>query len=169
MLRFSPVNNRFFNSWNHLYTWHKFGIDLGYLLRSKSLCFDMFPFETSLSKLDSISSRIQAICKKERISYLSKRGSAVKNLLSLQTKGSYDTHWYCCLVSKFQQHYFKLSNNLETDYFRFLNTHCSWQSSWEKLRIFVHFKGLIFFNSWHATGFVKKGMIYQVEFCFRID
>ena len=124
-----PQSNWFFNSWNHLYTWHKFGIDLGYLLRSKSLCFDMFPVETFPSKLDSISSRIQAICKKERISFLSKRDSANKTLLSLQTlqtEGSHDTHWYCCLVSKFQQHYFKLSNNFEPDYFRLLNTHCSW-------------------------------------------
>ena len=146
----------FFNSWNHLYTWHKFGIDLGYLLRSKSLCFDMFPVETFPSKLDSISSRIQAICKKERISFLSKRDSAIKILLSLQTlqtEGSHDTHWYCCLVSKFQQHYFKLSNNFEPDYFRFLNTHCSWQSSWEKLRRFVLFKGLvIFFQQSYTTS-----------------
>ena len=118
----------------------------------------MFPVETFPSKLDSISSRIQAICKKERISFLSKRDSANKTLLSLQTlqtEGSHDTHCYCCLVSKFQQHYFKLSNNFEPDYFRFLNTHCSWQSSLEKLRRFVHFKGLlIFFN---------KVALHQVE------
>ena len=66
----------------------------------------MFPVETFPSKLDSISSRIQAICKKERISFLSKRDSAIKTLLSLQTlqtEGSHDTHWHCCLLSKFRQ------------------------------------------------------------------